>query len=197
MATTDIPPHGDMVRRLAVILESASDGEWQEGTFWYASAHSAAAAMAVKYQTTYRHACGVIAALSPRLPWARNIMYAAMVFETGKAPVLKGNLEKAQAIAAGAEPLDVLRGKKVTAFYGCLVAPGLGDDVAVDRHAVDAAVGCRGDDASRKRILESASGYEAVSAAYREAAALFGIAPAQCQAIVWCYWRNVHGIATR
>lgn len=182
-----------MTERLTAILETCDDSYWQTGTYWYASAHNAAAHLAVTYHTTVRHACGVIAALSPRLPWARNIMYAAQLLETGDAPVLSANKQKARRIAAGEEPLDVLSGSKVRAFYLNMVQPGYGDDVCVDRHAVDAAIGLKGSDETRKRILERKGGYQLVADAYRVAAARFAIAPAQAQAIVWLVWKNAHG----
>jgi hypothetical protein len=35
-----------------------------------------------------------------------------------------------------------------------------------------------------------------VAAAYREAAAELGIAPCQCQAVVWCVWRARKGLTS-
>jgi len=181
-----------MVRRLARILAEAADEQWSKGTFWYASAHSFACQLADEHDVTVECAAGVIAALSPRLPWDQNVAAARQLFATGDAPVLGSSKAKALRIRAGESPVDVLGGDKVIAFYRCVLFPANDTYVCVDRHAVDAALGAKGTDASRKRILERKGGYEIVADAYRRAAERFGVAPAQAQAIVWVCWREQH-----
>ena len=183
--------HIPMARRLRAILDSATDQEWAEGTYWYAVAHSFAAELADRYGVSVECAAGVIAALSPRLSWTMNQRAAETLFASGDAPVLHSNKAKALQILAGQNPLTVLGGAKVRAFYACIVSP-VADAVCVDRHAVDAAVGYKGTDKSRK-FLDRVGAYESVAAAYRVTADRYGISPAQCQAIVWVVWRGVHG----
>jgi hypothetical protein len=178
----------EMVGRLISLLESADDSAWQEGTYWYASAHSAAVSMAEQYSVTVECAAGVIAALSPRLAWRLNLEYAHRIFRTGDAPVLLSNKRKALRIAAGEHPGDVLSGAKVRSFYACIVSP-LADTVCIDRHAIDAALGFKGDDTTRK-VLDRKGAYEHIVDVYTSVADYFGIAPAQCQAIAWVAWRG-------
>lgn len=183
-----------MVRRLARILDTASDGSWQEGTYWYAVAHAAAVDLAADYDVSVECAAGVIAALSPKLPWSRNVRVARQLFATGDCPALGKNKAKARRIVAGEHPGRVLGGFKVRSFYACLICPAA-DAVAVDRHAVDAALGVRNSDASRQRILERSGGYQLVADAYRTVARRYGLAPAQAQAIIWLEWRERNGVA--
>jgi hypothetical protein len=180
-----------MTRRLSALLAAADDDQWRQGTFWYAVAHAGAVDLAATYDVSVECAAGVIAALSPRLPWARNMAYAGLLLATGDCPVLGASKVKARVVAAGAAPLDVLGGPKVRAFYACILSPGADGPVCVDRHAVDAALGFRGSDRSRK-VLERVGAYEAVAGAYRAAGDRFGITAAQCQAIVWLVWRAAH-----
>ena len=183
-----------MVRRLCRLLDTASDESWQQGTYWYAAAHAAAVGLADDHGVSVECAAGVIAALSPRLPWSRNVASARRLFETGDCPVLGANKTKALRIARGERPADVLGGFKVRAFYACLLSP-TAVAVAVDRHACDAALGVRGNDKSRKRTLESKRGYAAIADTYRAVADRYGLAPAQAQAIIWLEWRSRHGVA--
>jgi hypothetical protein len=180
-----------MVNNLSAILNNADDETWSEGTYWYAVAHSFSADLADRYGVTIETAAGVVAALSPRLPWNLNMRAALDLFETGDAGVLGGNKAKALRILAGERPLDVLRGHKVRSFYTCILDPSQSAQVCIDRHAVDAALGVKGTDKSRK-FLETLSHYQAVCDAYRAAANRLGISPAQAQAIVWVAWRNMH-----
>lgn len=186
-----IPNHEEMVGRLSAILECASDENWQAGTYWYAEAHAEAERMAEMYKVDVSTAAGVIAALSPRLPWERNVEYAHRIFTTGDAPVMYGSKRKALAIRWGQEPLEVLSGNKVIAFYHCIANAG-GFKVCVDSHACDAACGRKMTDAERKKVIERKGGYEAVAEAYKAVAAEFEIHPAQAQAIIWCEWRESH-----
>jgi len=179
--------HDDMVARLVDLLNAATDEAWQEGTYWYARAHAAAVGIADEYNVSVETAAGVIAALSPRLPWAKNVEYAHRVFRDGTAPVLYTNRDKAIRIARGEHPTEVLSGAKVKAFYQCILSP-ITDAVCIDRHAIDAALGYKGDDTSRK-VLDRKGAYDMVVWAYIAAAEHFGIGPAQCQAIAWVAWR--------
>lgn len=117
-----------MVRRLIGHWERSSNDIRDTGINWYPVARRTVAEMATKYGVTHRCAAGVVAALSPRLHWSRNITVADMVLarEENVPGCFRANLRKARAIREGAKPSRVLSGPKVRAFYRALV----GDDSA-------------------------------------------------------------------
>lgn len=178
------------IENILTVLSEATAEEWAEGMGWYQAAHTFAVGLGRRYNLSVEQAAGIIAALSPRLPWDRNMVYADRLCATGDAPVMHGNKAKALRILYGAAPMDVLSGPKVCAFYVNILQPDCLHTVTVDRHACDVATGDKGDDASRQRILERKGGYLAVVNAYRRAAALVNITPSQAQAITWVCWRN-------
>lgn len=138
---------------------------------------------------------GVIAALSPQQSWATNQALAfkiALHYSNGGALAdiaiaqTGANVLKAWRILQGEEPLSVLGGDKVRAFYTGIRLAGRTDEVCVDRHAV-AAYYLPGE-ATFKNLTPKR--YATVAAAYRDAARRLGIPAAQCQAIVWVAWRG-------
>jgi hypothetical protein len=114
---------GAMVRRLLFQYLQAP----AEGARWYVGARWTVRRMARTAGVTVATAAGVVAALSPRLHWSRNIT-AARVVLAGERPsgVFSASLRKAERIYKGARPLSVLSGLKVRAFYRAL----MGDDRA-------------------------------------------------------------------
>jgi hypothetical protein len=101
-------------------------------------------------------------------------------------------LRKADAIAAGADPLDVLGGRKVRSFYRNIV--GHTGHVTVDRHAVAIVAGRPLTDREGK-VLERIGPYTYVAGAYRAAARRLGVAPTELQAVTWLVWRRLKGDA--
>ena len=172
------------------ILDSwylTSDADRHDGAEWYARAHGTAGRIA---QGDLRQGAGVIAALSPQVSWPENVRLAELAFANGYASGHYGaNLRKANSCLTGVDPLRVLGGNKVRAFYALILDPNDAYTVCVDRHAVSAAVGRTLDDSERK-VLERKGAYDLVADAYRKAAAELGILPHQCQAITWVWWRK-------
>jgi hypothetical protein len=107
----------------------ATEAEREAGRVWYRNARREARALAKAHNVTVRRAAGVLAALSPNVKWADNVVGARSIFEGyGKLAGYSSNAAKARRIAAGEAPSAVLRGPKVTRFYRAI----LGDqDVAV------------------------------------------------------------------
>jgi hypothetical protein len=105
-------------------------------------------------------------------------------------------VRQADAILAGAHPLDVLQGPKVREFFRAIMLEP--DAVCIDRHAVDIARGRRGAN-SDPSILGRVGAYEKAQKAYRDAASILSralgapILPAQVQAVTWVQWRMEHG----
>lgn len=172
-------------------VEQATPAQYAEGMAWYQAAHTFAVGLAEEHGLTVEQAAGVIAALSPQLPWDRNLTYAELLVRTGSAPTLGRSIRQANAILDGADPLDVLGGAKTRSFFANIFDPDGSHAVTIDRHALDVALGVKGTDKSRK-LIERKGAYELVADAYRNAAERIGVLPNQAQAIAWVAWRNDH-----
>jgi hypothetical protein len=160
---------------------SESSVENREAAAWYGRGRAHARRIARSTGVTEARAAGVVAALSPRTQWSVNLRWAEGLLRAAQAgdrhPPLVGfgsSRIKAWRIAQGERPLDVLSGPKVRAFYRNLT--GDLEHVTVDVWAMRAA-GFQGSLKGRE--------YDAVASAYREAARILRLRPAELQAIVW------------
>ena len=112
---------------------------------WYLIANNQLASLALDYkgQFSLQTIAAVTAALSPNNRWERNLIDCKALinaYNTGglelassiKCSTYNNNKIKALKILAGGDPLDILGGLKVRAFYDNLL---LGDSVTVDGHA--------------------------------------------------------------
>jgi len=174
---------------ILAVYHAASAEHVAQGLAWYDDAHTLARELDPADPS---RAAGVIAALSPRESWTRNVYLATLLFERGgdlHEGTLTGNLRKAREIYAGAAPLDVLRGDKVRAFYALINNPADAESVCVDRHAFDVAVGRKTDDRARQALGRKGA-YDRFARAYRRAAEVLGVTPAQVQAVTWVAWRE-------
>lgn len=173
--------------KILKVYRTATDDQIGRGTTWYADAHSLALALS---PDDVRRGAGVIAALSPMMPWDRNVTVAVRAFADGFASGALGNSCKAaNRILAGEDFADVLKGDKVRAFAETIADPTGTDAVVIDRHAFDIAVGRTTDDETR-RALTRKGVYESFAAAYVKAARTVGVSPSQMQAITWCVHRE-------
>lgn len=191
------------VANILSVYNGATAENIRFGLQWYTIAHNAALSMGGARAWHLNRNAGIIAALSPLNGWNNNIAKAREVVSLrGKITVVKGqpngiglgnNVAKAIAIYKGADPLDILSGDKVTAFYRTIVDPNGDIDPVIDRHAFDIAVGEQTDN-KRRSALSRKGVYAEFAHAYREAAAIAGIGSAQMQAITWVQWRESLGI---
>lgn len=173
------------------VWRKATPEQMDAGMNWYSTARNAALELD---PNNVQRAAGIIAALSPMVKWDRNLEMARFVYRNGHANGLGlgGNCRKAEAIFAGNEPLDILGGDKVRAFYMTIADPANAELVVVDRHAFDIALGKIHSDAERKigkRV------YRELSQAYRNAATIAEVFPSQMQAVTWITHRANKGIA--
>ncbi|PSL04114.1 hypothetical protein CLV30_106117 [Haloactinopolyspora alba] len=168
------------------VYERATSAERSDGMRWYRDAHEFAASLTDDVPT----AVGVLAALSPRMPWGRNKALASDAVARGYASgALLDNVAKADAILSGADPLAVLRGDKVRNFYLAILEPDSHAGVVIDRHAFDIAVGRKTGDAARQALARKGM-YDRFARAYRRAAdAVGGVTAGQMQAVTWTAWR--------
>ncbi len=175
--------------RILRVYQSATPEQLAEGADWYHNAHGLAASLDPKNP---RRAAGVIAALSPRLSWAKNVELAGRVYAEGRASGVLGRSRRAaDAFFQGSDPLDVLGGPKVRAFFTLINDPEDPKTVCIDRHAIDVALGVKLDDRSRP-ALHRGDAYERFCRAYRRAAAHLGCLPSTAQASTWLAWRAAH-----
>ena len=173
----------------------ATPDEVTGGLWWYADAN----ALASRLDSITTQAAGVIAALSPRLLWAKNVAYAQIAYNLkgyevtpellSYIPTLNNSRTKAMAMVNGVKPEYALgKGKKTNAFYHNIAFPFTSQRVTVDKHAFDIANA----DRTGYGTVITDKAYDVVEAAYVEAAKIEGILPHQMQAITWVTHRRIH-----
>lgn len=191
------------VSNIMAVYNSASASQMREGLAWYLDAHNwcrmSAQPSKKGFERRLKRNAGIVAALSPMNEWENNKNKAAQLISLrGRIVInadrsngigLSTNVNKAIAIYNGAEPLDILGGDKVRAFYRTILEPTGDIDPVIDRHAFDIAVGERTNE-KRRAALSRKGVYAEFANAYREAAKLAGIGSAQMQAITWVAWRE-------
>lgn len=192
------------VSNVLAVYNGASAFALRSGLSWYLDAHNFARIVGGGRPEHIRRNAGIIAALSPMNEWENNKRKAAQLISLrGRVSVARGqsngiglstNVAKAIAIYNGRDPLDVLGGDKVRAFFSTILDPTGDFDPVIDRHAFDIAVGERTDE-KRRGILSRKGVYHEFAHVYREAAKIAGIGSAQMQAITWVAWKEALGIA--
>lgn len=179
--------HAAAVARLLSLYASATPVELRDGLAWYARAGRTLSAAARDAGRDPLDAIAVAAALSPRSPWAANLASAlALVADPAgptRGPVLPRSAATARAYLRGRIDLaTAVAGPKVTPFARNLA--GDLDPVTVDVWATRAALGRSVD------LARCGCDHAAIGDAYRDAARVAGIAPAQMQAVTWVVVRR-------
>ena len=190
---------------IQAIYQLATVVEQQDGINWYPAAKSICRKLASSYQLAPIVIAGVIAALSPRNRWERNVHDAESLIaaylaggiqqatET-KVCTFSKNKAKAIAILSMAAPTDpeirqILSGPKMIEFYSCIIGE---DDVCIDGHAYCIWAGGRTSLADVPSIGVKLR--REIKADYREAADKLGMTSSALQAVTWVAWRRIHGI---
>lgn len=195
--------HGNI---LAVFF-TAGPAEIEEGLHWYSNANQVARKLAGKYlNNDYSTAAGVIAALSPNNRWERNVRDAEALIkiyahggdtDAVKVSTFGKNKQKAIAILNGERPESVLGGRKVLAFYSCIIG---GEGVCIDGHAYAIWLGQRVPTTKTPSI--GAALYDKIVQDYRLATKQINeivnkdsgvqwYKPSDVQAITWVTWRKL------
>jgi len=193
------------VENIKAIYQLATLTEKQDGVSWYPAAKAIAVKLAERYSIPAAQAVGVIAALSPRNRWERNVEDAESLiaaFQAGgaeqaqltKVCTFGANKTKAvRILESGLETLptalDILSGPKLREFSSCIA--GL-PDVCIDGHAFCIWA------ANRTGLADvPAIGVKLrreIKADYQAAADELGMTAAALQAITWITWRRIHGV---
>lgn len=182
--------NNEHVENIIHVYLSASERQVAEGMSWYDKAHELAAELS---PGDVLRGAGVIAALSPRMPWPRNEKLARQAFASGTVTGSTGMFNAlAQRILNGEDPFTVLNGDKTRAFCAAIASPATSTIPTIDAHAHDIAVG-RICSPSERSLGKRA--YRELADAYVRAAELGGIGIAQMQAVVWVAWREMHNMS--
>lgn len=195
-------------RRARLLAEELAAAEWQRGN------------VPGDERGDVDRAAAVIAVLSPRQSWDRNVTLARQAYtqaiyrrtspESTRAtiveylPTLGRQREQvARLLVDRDDPDDVVRGPKVRAFWHTIAHPDDPRAVVVDRHAIDVACGAVLDDARRGKLVGRKGGYDTLAACYVRAAKQLNsegteppITPAEVQAVTWHVWRRYHAAKT-
>lgn len=183
-----------MTDNILNVYRTATPAEVVKGMFWYSDANAFASNLDPDSPVS---AAAVIAALSPRLRWDKNLAYAVLAYNLkgyditpdilSYIPTLNNSRKKALAIVNGGDPFAILgKGPKTNAFFDNIANPFTSEKVTVDKHAFDIAMGER---TGYSTVITNKS-YVMIANAYRDAAFDLGVLPHQLQAITWESWRN-------
>ena len=192
---------------IQAIYQLATVAEQQDGKAWYPVAHCVALELADRYGVTECQAIGVIAALSPRNKWERNIHDAENLISSyvaggedqalaTKVCTFGANKIKAVKILQTADPTaddvrTILSGPKLQEFFTCIL--GLHSEVCIDGHAFCIWNGGR---TGLKDVPSiGVKLRRQIKADYVAVADRIGITPSELQAVTWVAWRRIHGVA--
>lgn len=192
---------------------------------WYAESKAFAADLGRRFDLTLGDVVGILAALSPQNGWQEQVIWtprileslgafnsystpdssqeAGVRFDTQAAelaghipgPGFTANKRKAARIWLGEDPLEVLSGPKVRAFYACIMTAGYTDQVCIDRHAWSIAQGLQdglGSTLTPKRYRRTVAAYCAAAAALRASYPVLAarLTAPNVQALTWVYWKD-------
>lgn len=195
--------------RIELVARRALDNraEALKALDWYHDAREYAQGLAKDYRLSRATVVGVVAALSPQSGWTDQLAWTprvlasfwtvderASIEEIATAlpgPGFLANKRKAARILKGADPLSVLSGPKVRAFFSSIM--GATDDVCVDRHAFAIAWGPDAPPTlTAKRYRDTVTAYRIASARLRSAFPSMGwmLTPTGVQALTWVWWRD-------
>ena len=192
-------------RHIQAVLNLASVSDVVEGQDWYETAREAAVKLSERYGVDVTTTCGVIAALSPRNKWTRNLIDAENLInvyvssgvkacESIKVCTFGSNKNKALRILAADSSLDVvesiLSGPKLKEFFRCIIGQ---EDVCIDGHAFSIWFGER---IALKNIPSiGVKLRRQIKADYIEVAKKNNIPAYELQAITWVTHRRIHAVA--
>jgi len=192
---------------ITAVYQLATATDFTNGLQWYAQAHAFALRLADLYDVSSLKVHGVIAALSPRNRWERNMQDAESMIKVYSAggdyddlvslkvcTFTKNKIKAAQILtldcASDTDIKAILSGPKMIEFYHCIQEL---DDLCIDGHAYSIWAGDRITLANVPSIGKKLRA--TIKADYHQAAKDLGIKSYELQAITWVTWRRLHGVA--
>lgn len=182
----------ETVRRILRVWERATDTDHESGARWYRDDSAAVlGALVAAGAPSVDAAAAVVAHLSPRTTWKRNVLGAMALVTGGRSAAaaigcMSANLDRAEKALASADPIGTLNGPKTRRF--ALNLMGDCEAVTVDVWAARVAMGACVIDP--EKVLGRTGVYDAIEMAYREAARQVGVDPTTMQATTWIVARN-------
>lgn len=176
--------HEDMVAAIVAAFNASTADDRDSGRRWYPAAGAIIDGLAAWSGIPADRMAAVVAALSPRNPWAWNVADAAAFADAARrgdavrprATTFDSNADRAWAFANGQSDWAT-SAPKVRSFVANMT--GDTDAVTVDVWAIRVATN------GREHEVRSDRRYHEVANAYRTAAAIVGETPRELQAIVW------------
>ena len=179
----------EMVENICVVYDAAQKGE--EAVQWYAIAQRWVEQTAQVFDTTPDVVAYVVATLSPKLRWDKNLESAIAMLEIQvwgftqkRNSALGANTQKVLDAFDGLRPYTAT-GDKVSSFQRNL----LGDysAVTIDRHAIAIALrGLNAIESDSGDVKITAKDYALFVQAYRIASQRLGVNPVTVQSTTWC-----------
>lgn len=166
---------------------AASPDILAEGRRWYDAAQSVCSEIADTHHVQRTNVAAVMAQLSPRTQWARNVQGARDLYEMGHAPGHIGaNVDRALTAMWSTDPLATVKGPKTNAFARNIL--GCTESVTVDVWALRTALGTKRTD--HDNVIGRVGVYQAISECFQAVARKHGETASAMQAIVWIVERN-------
>jgi hypothetical protein len=170
------------------VVDRTTSGVWADGLAWYRNAQAWAAALGQEHGKPLELVAGVTAALSPLTEWEQNKRKAEVMMANGWPRGIDAFIRQAHLIYMGKEPINVLRGPKVRAFFFAIRDAGEYNEAVVDRHALSVYFG-RPVTNTERRFCKGRN-TKGVQRAYACVATEVGVRPHELQAITWVQWRG-------
>lgn len=173
------------------VRDTTTERELIDAVNWYPIAHAFCAQWAQAFSLEAWQVAGIVAALSPQLSWEKNKEQAIEgIARLQNGRTLDGmmaypaNKAKAIRIFNGENPLNVLGGNKVRAFYNNLMLDA--ESVTIDRHATSIALyGLSVAKSGQVSVTDKL--YRLLAQAYKDVALSYSITPYVLQSVTWTY----------
>lgn len=173
-----------VVDRIMATWGKATDSDKEAGATWYSEGEKIVDQLSAQTGRSRETVAAVIAHLSPRTTWSRNVSGATSFLLTGEAPFcMRANVDRAITAMGSKDPLGTINGPKTQRFARNLL--GDSESVTVDVWAARVALG-----RDNEHLLERKGIYGALEHCYRLAARRAGVHPTTMQATTWIVARN-------
>lgn len=190
------------VRRILRTFDAATPADVEAGATWYGGAGDLTRDLARTCGVSPDAVAAVLAQLSPRTTWSRNVAGAAALLTAhagGSDPYdaarrvgcIAANVTRALVALGASDPVATINGPKTSAFAAAIL--GDRDRVVVDVWAARIALDPdwrRGSAHNAEVTLGRTGVYAAIAHAYTIAARRRGVDPTTCQATAWVVVRN-------
>ena len=187
-------------QNILAYMDMADEETAYEGRRWYSDAHTIGEQVsALLGHDDPKYGIGILSALSPQMEWGDNIEQAMLFAKNGWSTMQTAdNNRKADKIANGVDPLSVLGGEKVRAFYQAILTPHADTTPVVDRHAMAVYCNYVPDRAKLSQAMGNARVMRRIQSAYTKAHSYYPELDRHAvQAITWILQRKMKEVTRR